>query len=429
MLHTVREHEFFALMQSKERYAEERIADAASVYRALFTHWARQHSAVAVMILGYLVAKTLMVGKSAVRIPLGEFSEDVSIGKTTLKQHLSGLCEADFIHIYRTVAGEEGHEKEARMFEIDFKALVKPLVGDEKQADRRFKTGATPGQIPTTPRQNPTPPSYIHSMYAEDSRSKDKSLHSARASRSGSSEGTNVIPIPKKPRPVVVRSDSIAAVVSAVQARHVEARVARVASATKKAAHAVTKQELQALLDQALKSYMPDAIRVVVTSKEFGLLRKRMKESAPADLGDFINWTIRYWTTIASQHRNAIRRNETRQERGEKAIPAAPDFASLAYRYPYFLKAFANFRAERNSAEADAMKDRQVETLRKQLQQKAGDIEALRGQLERVRKSSVIRRTPAPVAQDEPLTTDALADAELPEWTTRETIGRKRHAR
>lgn len=429
MLHTVREHEFFALMQSKERYAEERVADAPHAYRALFQHWSCQYPAPVTVMLGYLISRTLMAGKSAVRVPLSTLGSAVNVGRTSLREHVKRLTDADLIHVYRTEANDEGHEKEPRMFEINFKMLVEPLNLDRETTSKQFKTPGTPLRNPDPPGRNPTPPSYIHSMYSETDKNKDKSLYSARPSRTGSRAGGSVIPMPKKPSAAVMRSDSINEVLASVTARHSAQRNARVATSKGKPAHMLTKLELQAVIDKSMKEFAPTAIRMVVTNKEFGLLRKRLKESAPANFTEFMGWVVRYWATIATQHGNAIKRNESRQERGERAMPKAPDFGTFAYRFPYFLKSFANFQADRTSLEQAEKSDQQVATLQRQLARKDEDLDVLRGQIAKAK--SVGRRT-RPVAPNTviavPLDED-LGEVDIPEWTTQETFGARRNVR
>jgi len=427
VLYTVKEHEFFALMQSKERFVEERIEDASAVYRALFSHWAKYLPATRVVMLGYILERTLASGKSAVRIPLAALGSAISVGKTALREHVNSLSDEGFIHIYRTVADAEGHEKEPRMFEIDFKKLVEHAVEGGEKPSKLFGKPRVPPSESGHPPPESGPPLYIHTMYSRTINNKDKSLSSARASRTGSEAGGNVIPMPKKPRAVVVHSDSIADVLATVAGKHSANRESRIVSARVKPAHQIDKLELQALFDKSVKTYAPGAIRVMVTSKEFGLLRKRLRESAPQDFAAFIDWTIRYWTTIATQHGNAIKRNETRQARGERALPKAPDFATFVYRYPYFLKSFANFTADRQSAVETEEKDRRVDALQKRLAQTEGDMDILRNQLTKA-KGAGIRRAPrpAPAAQEVEVREDTEHFDDLPAWTTRETLGVKR---
>lgn len=419
MLHSVTERQFFELLLEKGRYREDRADLAVPVIRSICMHWASRIPPTHVAILCYLVARTLSLGKAAQRISLAEFGEALSMHRNSARTHTSALMDDGFLHIYKT-AGIAGSEREARMFEIDCNFVLQndpewaehlALLGSEK--------GPTPVQELDTPVQNLYPPTYINYIDSSSSNSRDKSLLSARPSRTRSGKEDTLLPEPKKPRTAIVRPTSIAGVLATVQGKTATAQIARAASAAVKAAHHVDKLELQALLDKAMKTYAPTATRMVVTGKEFGFLRKRLKEAPPHNLEAFLNWVVSYWPTIAHQNRMAKqRRAEEADKRTASALPMAPDFASLCYRYPYFLKAFANHNAERSAGEAAARETTEVDRLKRTLKAKEQDIDVLRSELTRTK--TVMRRTPtAPriITTPRPVRAD-LPDADLPEWSS-----------
>lgn len=229
------------------------------------------------------------------------------------------------------------------------------------------------------------------------------------------------LPVPKKPRTTTQHGDSVAAVTAKVNAQYTARKAGLVRSASTKQAHRLTSAEFQAVVDKVQKDAGLQH-RMVVTAKEFGFLRKRLEQSPPSDMTEFISWVLRYWTTIAQQHRAALRKNDDRKAAGEKGIPAHPDFASLAFRYPYFLKCFANFKAERTMQAKDDANEREAklqETIRRQKE----EISSLR----RARPTSRPAMAPAepaapparrPVSRRPAPVIDYLGGEDLPEWTT-----------
>lgn len=423
MLHNVTEPEFLRLMMDKCRYKEGRAEMVAPLLRSLHAYWSERLEPLQTSILGYVIAQTYVMNKMAQRITIAEFAKGCNMGLNTARRHVHALTDDGFLHVYKT-AGIAGSEKEARMFEIDCNFMLRI---DEEYAQMKRQhpeKGGPPshsGSPPLSPRESPT---YINYIDSELSICRDKSLLSVPSVRIDGGrielpEETTMLPTPKKPRAEIARPTSMAEVLATVQGKAVTARLARAASAGAKAPHQVDKLELQALLDKAMKTYAPTATRMVVTGKEFGFLRKRMKEAPPQNLEAFINWVVSYWTTIAHQNRMAKqRRAEEADKRTTSALPMAPDFASLCYRYPYFLKAFANHNAERTASDAAAKETTEVERLKRTLKAKDQDINVLRSELTRTK--TVMRRTPtAPriIATPRPVRAE-LPDADLPEWSS-----------
>lgn len=440
MLHTVSEREFMGLMREKERYVEERHMDAAHMYASLAEHWASQIAPIRIVILMYITSCTLLRGKSAARISIGEIESAVNASQNSIRAHLKGLVDEGFLIAYRTTAGKNGHEKESRMFEIDCNFVLKAsdIAANSPPKLLKFDEKTTSGGLQNlgTPLQNLDPPSYIYSLsnlVAIEDKDRTSVLYSARSSRAvGDKEKPMPVhfPEPKKPRMATARSDSVASVVAAINAAHASRRAGLVRSASTKKASRLTAQEFQALVDSA----QADAglqHRMVVTTKEFGLLRKRFEASPPSDLSEFVSWVLRYWTTIAQQHRAAVRKSEDRKAAGEKGIPAHPDFASLAFRYPYFLKCFANFKAERNIQATEDAASRE-QKMRDTIQRQQDEIRSLR-RATRQRPAPERPPTPRQAAPRTPVrparaTTAAreFDDTDLPEWTAPQPRGARR---
>lgn len=360
-------------------------------------------------LLSYLLHRTYGEGREATRISIREFGA-VNVAESALRGHIHGLIESDFVIAYRTVSGENSHEKESRMYEINCKRLFR---GVEPPADFR-----------SPPSQNPHPPSYINNIDSVDKNAIDKT--SARSSRSVAKE-TNVFALPKKPRTVAVRSESASAVIAAVAGKARAVAAGRVERASKIAPHQIDKLELQAIIDKAMKTYHPTGTRVIVTGKEFGMLRKRLREAPPSDFAGFINWTIGQWFTIATQN-NVARRKKTGtgQTVAGSAMPMAPEFAALAYRYPYFLKVYANRAADQAAQEAaKPQEDRKIANLQRALSEAQRDKVLLADQLSKVKRRTALPATRVAPASQRP-SVDFDEDIEFPSWTSQ---GAKRRAR
>lgn len=409
MIYTVNEREFTKLLLTRELIVHARRALAVGAYRALFEHWAAKIGPIDTAILGYLIARTLAHGRFAQRISVSEFTEHLAIGRTAIRQHLQDLAENGFIAIYRTEGSASGSEKEARMFEIDCNFVVDSVLPTLEKTEEMAPT--PPQQMDPPGRETTTPSCINHGV--------DKStLLSARSSRSGSQEN-NVLPIPKKPRATVARSESASEIIASISRKTEATATVRVTAAAAKAPHLLDKLELQALLDKAMKTYHPNGMRMIVTGKEFGVLRKRLKEQAPADFPGFINHIIGQWYTIAAQ--NGIARRKRIGDAGApqqgSAMPMVPDFATLCYRYPYFAKVYAN-RGATGEIEQTPKVDPKVRALEQQLEASRRDTAILRERLSE-RKAPILRRVspsvrPGPIAR--PPVAEDFSDVDLPAW-------------
>lgn len=110
---------------------------------------------------------------------------------------------------------------------------------------------------------------------------------------------------------------------------------------------AMKQDSVQAVVDRAMAKYYPDLPRLVVTGKAFGAMKNHLKRSAPADIPDFINWTLGRWSELSIQHaRTALRKMSQGDTKDFAPMPHAPHFASFGYRLPYFLACYNNRKAE-----------------------------------------------------------------------------------
>lgn len=168
----------------------------------------------------------------------------------------------------------------------------------------------------------------------------------------------------------------------AMQAAAKARRDAKAKSATGVRPAALQQSQMQALVDQTMAKYYPDLPRLVVTGKAFGAMKNHLKRSAPADLVDFINWTLRSWPQLAEQHAQAARKalaDPTKPK--SQPMPYAPNFGALGFRTPYFIACYNNRKAEdarmgdRETRDTAAIK--QAQRAAAQAQQEAASLRAL----------------------------------------------------
>jgi hypothetical protein len=357
---------------------------------------------------------TLGNGRAACELPLSVFSQGnadsdecpvfagLGLSLSSARRHVEGLCQSNFLEIYRVVADKSGVEMAARVAEINFKKLFSA----HEIAKVGIKLdGITPSQFDRGPYE------YIHRYFVPSLSSfgLGKPNLSSPAFGTATVAGGNMLAIPKKQRRVVARAETVADVIARTTEVNTATRNARAIAATASPIQALTVKGLQALIDKAMLTYLPDSPRVIVTEKAFGLMRKRLKEARIANLSDFIEFTIRSWFSIASQNKAAHRKDITRLERGS-ALPSAPSFTVLAYKLPYFVAVYSNHLMDKNkgSTEVTALQ-RRVAIAEEQLQRARQDNAELR------QKRLQARARPAPKVERRELAT-LDDDWTPPEW-------------
>lgn len=205
---------------------------------------------------------------------------------------------------------------------------------------------------------------------------------------------------------------SAADVVRAIQARQRERAATRVQESKGRSPARLTRVQVQDILDAARRA-AGLTHRVLATDREVGFLRKRLVSYEVGDFAALVTHTFIHWGTYARQNASAqLKRGAT-----EKALPPAPDFASLVYRLPYFLKAYNNHLAgvavQEDMAAVEA-------------RQENGKLAEMANQLRRAEQENrslrrLVRSRPAaPEATHSPtvVATQIVrgADDELPEW-------------
>lgn len=419
MLYTVTPRERGTMYQDRLAFVDTAASWVFPVITVLMARWAKELGQAKVAVFTAIVHMTLANGRAACELPISVFdkgntdSEEcpvfsgLGMSLNSARTHLDGLCEDDFIDVYRILAKESKTEASARVVEINFKKLFSP----KEIALAGIKMGLyTPSKFWRGPYE------YIHRYFVPSlsSLGLDKSnlfptgfAASVEAGEVATTQthAKTMLPTPKKQRVVKQHEESTLAVITRVTQSSMAARQARAATAS---TGSLDKQGLQALIDTAMQAYLPHLPRVLVTDKPFSVLRKRLKESRLENLSDFIDYTIRSWYSIATQNKAAHRKDPTKRERGE-SMPSSPNFLTLAYKFPYFLAVYSNHLMDTSKeATTKTATERHVVVLETQLQQLRRDNEALR------------RRTFTPRTRPKPKET---AQVELddewvpPEWT------------
>jgi hypothetical protein len=194
----------------------------------------------------------------------------------------------------------------------------------------------------------------------------------------------------------------------------------------------LSRAAIQEHVDGAMRTYHPALPRLLTNDKALGVLKKRVVALGEFDIAGFIGWAIQFWRTTASNHeRSARKKVGDTQKYAFTPIPATPDFATLCYRFPYFLACYrSHVQAESQgfAVTEEAQLKEKVGKLERKLQ---AATEQARGAQERERRlrrrvseaepAEPPQAAPAPViarirrAPQAALTVD-LGDDDIPEW-------------
>lgn len=439
MLHDITKAEFDETLEQKQRQDGRFLTEYVQVSGALFEFWLDELGPAKASIVGFILGRTLFYSKEAAQIwsyqfidgikkdGVGVVCKGVGLKQRAFREHLRELIEEDFLNVYRCADGR-GNESEARLFAVNRDKLLGPLFANRSQnqmlaipkklrqtqsgqgekADRQDLLGGVAENAP-------------HNIYIN--RRRTKVLHSPTSGEDQPEtelvlRGGNIRPLatPKRMRSTSPEtSKSAQEVLQSIAMKHSTGRQARVTQAKTKTPWTLSKQEMQAVVDEKMSAYHPDECRMIVTAKSHGWLKRRMKESAPKDFTDFIDWVLRFWSDTARRHRAAALKDT---ERNRDIMSAAPDFGEIAKRYPYFLRCYSNYIAERRVVDKDDMQSKEIVRLRRQLADKTESENSLRRQMRKTREQGTAR--PAPVRREVPAVEPSPVefDDDLPDWET-----------
>lgn len=427
MIHTLDEREFVALTLQRCRHRKEVVALSAHALMATTSTLLHRLTGAELRLLIAVLSLTIGSGRVARAISINElcdgFKENdgsVVMGGTglsvnTVRSAVRTLLQAGVLNVYREQR-QDGSEVSPRIYEINFKALD-PVFESELTAIC-VETVATPYQkLGVPPSQKLTPPSYIHMSDCRHSKSSTEvaSYFSSPAVAVETQQGETDVYVGKKASPVFASrpAGNAAAVAQAAIDKNRAKVSARATTASQALPGGLTRDGMQALFD---KLYPQCGVqhRLMVTVKEFGFLRKTMKANPPGDLEAMLRFSLTYWPMLSQQNSRAVSKDGDKLVK-KKSLPPAPHFSTFTYWYPYFLRAFQNHLAGRNS---DTMKDegdRKLAQVNSELERTRGMVTMLRRQnqqlkaapaapLQSISKPAVVRRRPV------------VSDSELPAW-------------
>jgi hypothetical protein len=446
MLTVIDEREYKSILASRLRGNALLHRQYHTAMHTLISRWANRFTPHQLMIVMFVLDRTFYHDKLSETVVFDQFlhgmqrqSHDemvfsgLNISLPTLLKQLKTLAEDDVLHV-RACFGRDGKtEVKPRIYAINCKKLFNLNIADERnpmilrepKQKKQVEHDDSEGEIVQTKssislkvskkvRQNgaQTPPKDFEGIYIHNTDTKVSIVGGAALA---------------EPR---TKIDPLAVVAKMRQQRMERAATQRSTRTATRASNPHGQANVQDMIDTAMHAYLPTLPRMVVAAKPLGVLKKRIAE-AKIDMAEFIDWAVRYWTTTVSQHERANRGRigEGDRTHTHKPLPAAPDFTTMCYRFPYFASCYRSHLIAAASGHATSREEQlkqQVEKLKRTVthvrQEAQGAHERERNLRRRVQATSApaapearptptrIRRTPVAA------TALALDDDPLPTW-------------
>ena len=387
-------------------------------YQALFTYWNKSLGSDKICILGFVINRTLRYGKYAEKIPFSAFMEGVQteeegmicapvgVSHNTFRRILRELIVDNFLmELYpKKIPGKK--DVAVRYFEINFKKIQHRRYEEEGEIMVLLRT-------PKVKKEARLLPNLVVPKMGVQSSDNEHTIVCngiAKAILVGESDD----------RRTASRVEQVLAKLKADQSAN---RAARTEKAKSTPTTYLKKIDVQTMIDNAMREHAPTLPRTIVTDKAFGVLKKRLIESAPASLPEFFTFVVSRWDQISAGHYKA---SIKRMHRGEAKdidtrLGRAPDFATLAFRYPYFLKCYATHLVERAVLGApEDRKDLELKQSKRALAHARAENEELKRKVysrprvapaepEATPTATRIKRAPRAVLREED---------DLPDWDT-----------
>lgn len=401
MFHELTQRELREMSRQMESILSARINYTVPLMLAITGKWMSELDPGAIVVLLWIINRTILHGKAADRITLREFLEGINdsavmqsgpirMSRGTLIKHIQTLVDEDFLQVYR-VGGPNAGFADARLFAIDCKKILEvdgleglattavPRIAEAVKRESEAKTRAKAVKKLNQGVQNLDGVA-LKNIYINNI---DSCISSGLAIANlyppvcDTAEPTLMqvgntmaqLPEPKRARTPIraTQNQTIAEVLAFTNKGHQERQLSRAAAAVAKPAE-MTMLSLQALLDKTMKATRPDFPRMIVTGKAFSVFRKRIAQAQIKDLKDFLVYVIGSWSMHAARNQKAALRNSGRSlDKSYEALPTAPDFQSLAFRLPYFVKIYANHLADKTVGISETAEAREVAELKAQL--------------------------------------------------------------
>jgi len=335
------------------------------VMSVLGKFWSARFTPSEFLVLSFLANRTLIFRKRAEAITRRHFEEGISsergdtctgcgVSEHARVRALNSLCSRNFINVHCFLEGKT--ETKPRIYELNYELLVEGhdlgeirnmlkrsrTLDRDKRPEDDFYAENTPRQFAGVPPDNRGGlTELLHSskrtsINIEESAAAQPSQSRLKVGKKTVAGAINCTP---KPPPTGNAAERIAQ----IQADTTKARTTRVATAKTLPARRWEIKDLQALLDQGRADAGVTVPRVMATTKGAGVLFKRMKEAEITDALEFFTWTFQNWGTVASANRRAKAKQLKDTKASNSEMSLIPNFAELAYRFPYIL-AFFNDR-------------------------------------------------------------------------------------
>ncbi len=450
MKHALSYHDYLEVCSLAEQKDEKYFKQYLSAIDSLFTHWTNTLGHDKVCVLGFILSRTLKYGKAVAGIPFPAFLGGVTsercetaitsalkISKNTLRNILKELIEDGFLHAFFPEKRRGIVDTFTRYFEIDVKKLQKLRnVGSEIMGILRQpkpKTIADQASRKVNSRLPKLGDLSIHTHVLDKSNTARVASRQDREEQLPTPAIKRILrtrPIEPTPAPTPVAepapretSQQIMARMDALQSAAKQRREDKIKGAKGVKPAAIKQDQLQAVVDKAMTKYHPDLPRLVVTGKAFGAMKNHLKRSAPADIVEFVEWTLRSWRELAVSHAKSARKNLGDATRKQyDAISSAPNFAAFGYRLPFFLACYNN-RMTQDSA-LGTQEQRDLEAIAKAqraataAKQENASLRALLRKQHEERRGTTERRDPPRVDDTERSSgyDDSLGQDDLQAW-------------
>lgn len=377
--------------ESDEKYSKQYL----QTIDCLFTHWTARLGSDKVCVLGFILNRTLKYGKAVAGIPFPAFlggvcsercataiTSALKMSKNTLRNILKELIEDGFLHSFFPEKRRGVVDTFTRYFEINFKKLqnlrdIGSQIMGMLRTPKAKKEVAEGDTTPVKARRVLAQPKVERRDLVTGSCLPNlgdlSTIHHVLGKPNTASPAARRVALEDKPdqetpaknfavkrivrtRPVptaVPTEDKVEAratakdILARMDALQLAAKQKREAKAkTITGAGSLKQGQLQAVIDRSMQKYYPDLPRLVVTGKAFGAMKNHLKRSCPTDLPEFIDWTLRSWSQLATDHaRTQLRRMAHNDKTQFAPMPKAPYFGDLGFRLPYFLACYNNRKA------------------------------------------------------------------------------------
>lgn len=344
---------------------EEHYKDYLRTSTLLQRFWLDHFTVSEMLVLTFIVGRTLAFRKRAEAVAFRHFLEGVKQGEgracagcglteNTIRKTIKRLQEREIVLIHTFHRGNVEHLW--RIYELNLPVLANL---SEQSMARSVRNSGEARPLPT----DGTHPSQPLGGY--------KYMNKNKGTSTNVEVSAGLLPKPKKARAGKIADVCNTFADPADLVEHLASQAkARRATRTSTASSLPTKRwstlDLQAILDKARERAAAAGYatpRVIVTARPLPTLHKRMLAAQVADPLAFFTWALQHWGTVASANRRSKARQAKETRAVSEAMSMAPNFNDLAYRFPY-IAAFYNDREQAEVEERKQVKQKEEKTER-----------------------------------------------------------------